>query len=213
MTWILAYTLAKQMEKRWLDDFSYLWRQPITQVANIDRSHNLTFAGIRDLPFGKGRAFANNLPGWGNALVGGWTGNANFIYQSGVPNAAWRDWEFLCGDPLAGARSESSWFFNDRSRFSQCWRQLRPYEYRVLPNRFHSIRSHAAPQIDLMLSKKIDIGERYQFEVRGEAFNAFNTPIRRDAPSSNPSAADFGILPVAQFNFPRNIQLGMRFRF
>jgi hypothetical protein len=213
MTWIMAYTLAKQMEKRWLDDFSYLWREPITQVTDIDRSHNLTFAGIWDLPFGKGRAFANNLPGWGNALAGGWTGNVNFIYQSGVPNGAWRDWEFLCGDPLAGPRTENSWFFNDRSRFNQCWRQLRPYEYRVLPNRFHSIRSHAAPQIDLMLSKKIDIGERYQFEVRGEAFNAFNTPIRRDAPSTNPSAADFGILPVAQFNFPRNIQLGMRFRF
>ena len=213
LTWVMAYTLAKQMEKRWRDAFSYTWRDPITQVTNVDRSHNLTFAGIWDLPFGKGRGLANSLPAAANAIVGGWTGNANFIYQSGVPLGAWTGWEFLCGDPLAGERSETRWFFNDRSQFSKCWRQLRPFEYRELPDRFHSIRSHAAPQIDLMISKKIDVGERYQVEFRVEAFNAFNTPIRGDAPSGNPAAADFGILPVAQMNFPRNIQLGMRFRF
>ena len=52
-----------------------------------------------------------------------------------------------------------------------------------------------------------------QLEFRGEAFNAFNTPIRNDPPSGNPSAADFRILPVAQLNFPRNVQLGMRITF
>jgi hypothetical protein len=139
--------------------------------------------------------------------------NTNFIYQTGVPLSAWTGWEFLCGDPLQNQRSETSWFFNDRSRFSQCWRQLRPFEYVELPARFHSIRGPAAPQIDLMVSKKFNVTEQIQLEFRGEAFNAFNTPIRADPPSTNPSAADFGILPVAQLNFPRNVQLGMRIRF
>jgi hypothetical protein len=139
--------------------------------------------------------------------------NTNFIYQTGVPLGAWRDFEFRCGDPTAGPRTENRWFFNDRGRFAECWRQLRPYEYRVLENRFHWLRSHTAPQIDFMVSKKFDISERYQLEFRGEAFNAFNTPLRGDPPSTNPQAADFGILPVAQLNFPRNIQLGMRLRF
>lgn len=213
LTWVMAYTWSKQMERRWLDDYSYLWREPISQVTDVDRSHNLTFAGIWDLPFGRGRALFTDMNRFNQAVFGGWTANTNLIYQSGVPSGAWRDWEFLCGDPLAGPRTENSWFFNDRSRFNQCWRQLRPYEYRVLPNRFHSIRSHTAPQIDFMVSKKFQVSERVGLEFRGEAFNAFNTPIRRDAPSGNPGAADFGILPVAQFNFPRNIQLGMRVRF
>ncbi len=213
ITWVLAYTFSKQMERGWYSNSTYKWMQPFSNVTSIDRPHNLTFAGIWDLPVGKGRAHLKSMNKVGEALLGGWTANTNFIYQSGVPNGAWTGWEFLCGDPLANVRTETSWFFNDRSRFSQCWRQLRPYEYRRLPDRFDSIRSHAAPQIDLMLSKKINITERYQFEIRGEAFNAFNTPIRRDAPSGNPSAADFGLLPVAQFNFPRNIQIGMRLRF
>ena len=95
-------------------------------------------------------------------------------------------------DPPGLLNSHASWFFNDRTRFNQCWRQLRPFEYVQLPARFHSIRSHTAPQIDLMLSKKVNFKERYQVEFRAEAFNAFNTPIRRDAPSGNPSAAPFG---------------------
>ncbi|MCL6507613.1 MAG: hypothetical protein K6T59_11350, partial [Bryobacteraceae bacterium] len=213
VTWVLAYTWSKQMERVWLDEHTFEWRGPISQVTDIDRSHNLAFAGIWDLPFGRGRTYLREMRGIGQFLLGGWTTNVNFIYQSGVPLGAWRSWEFLCGDPTAVTRTETRWFFNDRTRFSECWRQLRPFEYIVLPNRFHQIRSHAAPQIDLMISKKFNFRERYQIEFRGEAFNAFNTPLRGDPPSTNPAAADFGILPVAQLNFPRNIQLGMRVRF
>ena len=146
-------------------------------------------------------------------LVGGWTTNASLIYQSGVPLASWRGWENLCGDPLAPPRTESTWFFNDRSKTSQCWRQLRPFEYTVLPARFHSLRGHTAPQLDLMLSKKFAINERWSGEFRAEAFNATNTPLRGDPPSTNPTDAQFGVLPVQQLNFSRNIQFGLRIRF
>ena len=213
VTWVTAYSFSKSMERVWRDEHTTSWRGPINQVTDLDRTHNLTFAGIWDLPFGRGRAFLNNMGRLGEFALGGWTSNVNFIYQSGVPLAAWRDWEFLCGDPTDVNRNENSWFFNDRSRFSECWRQLRPFEYRELPNRFHQIRSHTAPQIDLMLSKKFNVNERWQVEFRAEAFNAFNTPLRGDPPSENPEAANFGILPVTQNNFPRNVQLGARIRF
>ncbi|MCU0228328.1 MAG: hypothetical protein MUF01_11870 [Bryobacterales bacterium] len=64
-----------------------------------------------------------------------------------------------------------------------------------------------------MVNKKFNLTERFRLELRGEAFNALNTPLRGDAPSANPQAAAFGILPVAQLNFPRNVQLGMRLYF
>ncbi|MBI3210628.1 MAG: TonB-dependent receptor, partial [Candidatus Solibacter usitatus] len=213
LTWVMAYTWSKQMERAWYDAFSFEWRKPFTQITDIDRSHNFSLAFIWDLPFGNGRAFVNQLPKAANILIGGWTANANLIYQSGVPLAAWRGWEFLCGDPLSGQRTETSWFFNDRSRTSTCWRQLRPFEYTKLPSRFHSIRGHTAPQLDLMLSKKFNFHERYQVEFRGEAFNATNTPLRGDPVSTNPTDGQFGVLPVQQLNFSRNIQLGLRFRF
>lgn len=214
LTWITAYTWSKQMEDQWRDNTSWAWRDPVNQVTADDRSHNFSFAGIWDLPFGRGRSIASNLNKVGQAVIGGWTANTNIIYQTGTPLGSWQNWEFLCGNPTAGARTESSWMFNDRTQFNQCWRQLRPYEYRQLePNRFHWLRGHTAPQVDIMFSKKFAVTERIQLEFRGEAFNAFNTPLRGDPPSTNPQAADFGILPVAQLNFPRNIQLGMRVRF
>jgi hypothetical protein len=214
VTWILAYTWSKQLERVWRENHNYLWFSPVWQVTGEDRKHNFSFAGVWDLPWGKGRRFLNTPHAFVQAALGGWTANTTVIYQSGVPLGSWLGWESLCGSPNRGAQTETSWFFNDRSRFSQCWRQLRPYEYRQLePNRFNWLRSHTAPQIDIMLSKKFQLNERIGLEFRGEAFNAFNTPLRGDAPSTNPQAADFGILPVAQLNFPRNIQLGMRVRF
>jgi hypothetical protein len=213
LTWVMSYTWAKMMEKRWRDSNTMLWRDPVNQVTAEDRTHNLTFAGIWDLPIGRGRALLGQPGTAAQLLLGGWTMNANFIYQSGVPLGAWTGWQFLCGDPQVASPTENSWFFNDRSRFNQCWRQLRPFEYVELPARFGNIRGPAAPQIDLMMSKKFNVRERYQLEFRVEAFNAFNTPIRSDPPSTNPAAADFGILPVSQLNFPRNIQMGARLRF
>jgi hypothetical protein len=209
ITWVLAYTWSKMMENALRQDFTFEWMPFINQVAAEDRSHNLAFAGIWDLPFGKNRAFLNNMGRIGQALFGNWRANANLIYQTGVPLAAWTGWEFLCGNPLAIQRNENNWFNRDRN----CYRQLLPFELIQLPARFHQIRSHTAPQLDVMLSKRFPFGDRYELEFRGEAFNATNTPLRGDPPSTNPSDPQFGILPVQQLNFPRNIQLGMRLRF
>ena len=64
----------------------------------------------------------------------------------------------------------------------------------------------------MAIAKKMRFNERWSMELRAEAFNAFNTPIRQ-GPNTDPASAAFGILPVAQFNFPRNVQLGARIRF
>jgi hypothetical protein len=214
LTWVTAYTWSKMMENFLRNDYAFAWQEMRNQVTGEDRTHNFTTAAIWDLPFGRGRRMLSNSNKVADLVVGGWTANMNLIYQSGVPLGAWRGWEFRCGDPRSGVNvGETSWFFNDRSRFNDCWRQLRPFEYTQLPSRFHQIRSHTAPQFDLMLSKKFQLTERIGAEFRAEAFNALNTPLRGDPNSGNPAGADFGILPVAQLNFPRNVQLGMRVRF
>ncbi len=209
LTWVTAYTWSKIMENSLRQDFTFEWMPFINQVASEDRSHNLTYAMLWDLPFGKGRAYGADWKGARQVAFGGWAFNATLIYQSGVPLGSWNRWEFTCGDPLAIDRSESQWFNRTRS----CYRQLGPFELTQLPSRFHQLRSHTAPQLDLMLSKRFSLSERYELEFRGEAFNATNTPLRGDPPSGDPSNAQFGILPVQQLNFSRNVQLGLRLRF
>jgi hypothetical protein len=214
LTWVTAYTWSRMMENFIQDPFAHGWRRMVNQVTAEDRPHNFTMAAIWDIPVGKNRSYFNNMPKFAEFLAGGWTANFNVIYQSGVALPAWRAWEFGCGNPALGAaRTDRSWFFNDPARFGECWRNLRPFEYTELPARFHHIRSHTAPQFDFMIAKRFNLNEKWSVEFRGEAFNALNTPIRADAPSANPAAAAFGILPVMQMNFPRNVQLGARIRF
>ena len=49
-----------------------------------DTTHVFNFAATWELPFGKGKRFAN-VGGWGNALIGGWKITQNWNIQSGVP--------------------------------------------------------------------------------------------------------------------------------
>lgn len=211
LTWITSYTWSKMMERTNRQQFNFEWFDNWlgSTVTGEDRTHNFQFVGIWDLPFGKNRAFFNQMPGLPEAMFGGWNFNWTIGYQTGVPLGAWTGWEYLCGNPLEGERNESRWFDQTRT----CFRQLQPFEQQQLMPRFHQIRSHTAPQVDLTFAKKLNLTERWQAEIRGEAFNAFNTPMRGDPASGNPTAANFGILPVQQLNFPRNIQLGVRLRF
>ncbi len=53
-------------------------------LAPDDTPHVFNFATTWELPFGKGKPFAN-VGGWANALVGGWKLTQNWNFQSGVP--------------------------------------------------------------------------------------------------------------------------------
>src|SRR6266567_4509118 len=54
-------------------------------LATYDVRHAAVINGIYELPFGRGRALASGLEGWGNALVSGWSVNSIVTLQSGFP--------------------------------------------------------------------------------------------------------------------------------
>ncbi|MCL4794744.1 MAG: TonB-dependent receptor [Bryobacteraceae bacterium] len=209
LTWVLNYTWSKMLEKSLRQAQTFEWMPLINQVTAYDRTHSMTLASVWDLPFGRNRAMLANMNGVGQAILGNWTLSTSLTYESGVPLNSWTAWEYLCGNPLSGDRSENRWFDNTLS----CYRQLTPFQYTQLEARSPHIRSHFAPQLDVTVNKTFKYKEKVSVEVRGEAFNATNTPLRQDPPSTNPSAADFGRLPVQQLNFPRGVQLSIRVRF
>jgi len=51
----------------------------------FDIRNRFTLNGNYELPFGKGRAFANQSPKWADELVGGWSTSLTFAAQSGTP--------------------------------------------------------------------------------------------------------------------------------
>jgi hypothetical protein len=62
-----------------------------------DTTHVFNFASTYELPFGKGKHFAN-VGGWTNAFIGGWKLTQNWNVQSGVPMY------FTLIDPSTGSR-------------------------------------------------------------------------------------------------------------
>jgi hypothetical protein len=54
-------------------------------LATYDVRHSAAINAVYTLPFGKGQALANNLQGWANRLVSGWSVNTVVTVQSGFP--------------------------------------------------------------------------------------------------------------------------------
>src|SRR5262249_24089244 len=100
------------------------------------------------------------------------------------------------------------WFENRR----ECYSQRAPFTFREVESRFSNIRDPARPQLNVAMAKKVNIRERYELELRGEAFNFTNTPILR-GPNTSFTDPLFGTLPIQQDNFPRNVQIGLRLKF
>ncbi|MGB9605143.1 MAG: TonB-dependent receptor domain-containing protein, partial [Bryobacteraceae bacterium] len=54
-------------------------------LSDFDNTHVIVAHGIWELPVGRGRAFAANLPGWANHILGGWSLTGIYTYESGEP--------------------------------------------------------------------------------------------------------------------------------
>ena len=87
LTVLLVYTFAKAMEAT---SFLNAGDAPVNRsISSLDRPHRLNLQGIIELPFGRGRMLASNLPRALDYVVGGWQVNTIFTYQSGA-TSTWR---------------------------------------------------------------------------------------------------------------------------
>ena len=210
-TYVLNYTWSKQLENFLREEFAFDFKRfnnMGNQLTEIDVRQQVTMAVVYEIPIGKGRSHFSSLNRVADLAFGGWNTNMMLDWNSGVPTELNTNWDFSCADYKNPAQSSGAWFNNTRS----CYTQRAPFTLRQLTARHGNITDPTAVQINLSIAKKIRFGERVSMELRGEAFNAFNTPIRQ-GPNTDPNSTQFGILPVTQFNFPRNVQLGARIRF
>src|SRR6185369_11645964 len=55
------------------------------RISPFDRKHRFTFAGVYELPLGRGRMWGNNMNRVLDAFIGGWQINGTYEWQSGEP--------------------------------------------------------------------------------------------------------------------------------
>jgi hypothetical protein len=97
-----SYTLGKSIDNLSLDPVAATVGGGLTSTAartpadgrnydnerarsDFDQRHVLNITGIYELPFGKGKKIGGNVNGFVNAIVGGWSLNGIYTYQSGEP--------------------------------------------------------------------------------------------------------------------------------
>ncbi len=203
----MNYTWSKFMQATELFQADDLRPQEV--ISDFDRPHRFVVSGIWEIPF------ARNMSALPKAILGGWQFSGVYTYQTGAP-INWGNIIFR-GDIKnialpSDQRSPQRWFNTDAGFEKSAALQLAS-NIRTFPLRFSGIRAMSINNYDLALFKNTRFKERYNAQFKAEFLNAFNTPLF-PAPNTGPTVAAFGqAIAATQANYPRRIQLTVKFLF
>jgi len=150
-------------------------------LCGIDQTHNFQVAPVVELPFGKGKRWANQ--GVAAALLGGWQVNALFSSFSGQPFSV-----VASGTSLNAPRNTQRADLVGSGEVKKLggvgpgqaffdWTRFAPVtEARFGTAGFNILRGPGLVNLDLGVFRQFDITERVNLQFRFEAFNFTNTP-------------------------------------
>ena len=237
----LQTELKKQFTGNTIIDLSYTWSHSLTTyVADRSTGSIMPVQGhIRDNNYGPGigdrrnvftGSFVWDIPwlrnqqGFVGHVIGGWEASGIQTFQTGLPGTVTQAVAdpsgadclgpspcslraTQTGDPNSGAPRTFTQFFNT-SVFS-----VPVAGTGALPNeRPGAVRLPGFWRTDLGLFKNIKLSDKFGFQFRAEAFNAFNhtNPVCCSSLSVTGGAA-FGA--ISSTRDPRTMQLGLKFAF
>jgi len=188
----------------------------------FDVRHAFNANAIYELPLGRGKEYLND-GGVASSILGLWSLSTNFTARTGFPvnlttsatgpdgNASAQRPNLVPGQPLYLA---NGWF--NPAAFCQPGVGTCARGFGDVPRNF--LRAPGVWQIDLGLSKRIPVTERFQLQFRAEAFNLLNRPMYA-VPNGLISASDFGkiYLPLnttpVGMGTPRQLQFMLKMQF
>jgi hypothetical protein len=222
MTLTATYTYSNLREKvNYLNPSDTVLEDRISQ---FDRPHRFTFAGLYQLPVGRGRLVGNDMNRVLDFFIGGWQVNGTYEWQSGEPFLLTAANLYFPGDVtsmrsrLGDGDGQGGKLGIDRSAFEAPGLvSLTAFGLRNVPTTLDNLRNQPYSVANLSLTKNFNIGETKKIQVRAEALNAFNHPYFGSGIGLNPGTAAspnaaFGIV-TTQRNNPRDIQIGAKFIF
>jgi hypothetical protein len=162
-----------------------------------NRRNAFVFAGNYDLPFGKGKMVGGNVKGWVNEIIGGFALNGNVSIQSGLPYTPNYALSSSDNDVIGFLNKVSNSFNLHRGSLNPLTHKVQyftpsPYVLQSSGPQ-NAFGPYARPAVgtfgnlgrdtlfapglwnaDLSLAKSFNLTERVRFQLRAEAFNAFN---------------------------------------
>ncbi len=206
----LSYTYSKLM-----DATTYLNAgdmAPYESVSMNDRPHHLGLMAIYELPFGQGRRVLHGVKAPWKQMVSGWQIGMMYNLWSGSP-LSFGD-VILTGDmkdiPLAGGERTVAKWFNTSVFERSSAKQLGSHLFRG-PLYYSGVRADGVNMWDLSLLKDTRINERFKFQFRAEALNAFNHP-NFTAPNTTVTSSAFSTV-TGESTLYRIVQFGFKVLF
>jgi hypothetical protein len=213
VTWTGSFTSLQDPNKPWLE----------RSLSTFDIPYVTQFSYTYDLPFGRGKMLLGHMPGWAEAVIGGWKTNGIWRIADGRPMP------FFCADciPLptyAGQRpllvgkpkrNPGDWvdqYFADTS--SDVFQRTPNFTLSNTPRAYGGLRTPWSFTTDLSVAKLISLArvrEEMNLELRFEARNALNHPVF-GTPDSTVDDPSFGQISYTS-QLPREIQLALKFNF
>jgi hypothetical protein len=203
----------------------------LRSVSDFDTHHQVNANWVWDLPVGRGKHFAGNLHGIGQAILGGWTLTGIYRWTSGYPFSVepglgfWAtNWELTSADVLVGPRPTTgrytdpsgnpNVFRGDPTQVGTAFRLAYPGE----SGQRNNLRGPGYFGMDTGLAKAWNLTEHQVVRFSWEVFNSTNTP-RFDVGSlqfignnSVSSGATFGEYSKTM-STPRVMQFALRYSF
>lgn len=231
-TVLLSYTNSKLIDdvetlSPWLESYGpagyQYWGNLRLErsLSSFDVSQRFVASYVVDVPVGHGKKFLSNAHGLVQQIVGGWGVDGIVTLQTGFPLALTTSQNnthdmgggsrpnyvvsSACpgGYLVAGsAESRLNKWFN-----TACFQQPPAFTFGDVSRTMPNLRADGLSNWDFALFKNFG-GERVKVQLRGEAFNFFNTP-QFSAPHTSVGSTLFGTV-TSQANNPRLIQVAAR---
>jgi outer membrane receptor protein involved in Fe transport len=220
-SFLAAYTYSKAIDIGTTDDFSALSRDFFTYdrgPSDYDVPQRLVVSYVYALPLGRGQALVRNAPRALDYVIGGWQLNGITTFTAGqftTPSLSYDNMNIgtfssnrpdKVGNPKSGRHGLQYW---NPAAYASPSLGLPGDSGR------NSLENPGYQNWDASLFKAMQIHERAQFQLRFEAFNAFNHTMFQTPNATIDTKVDggggFGVINSARQ--ARVVQVGGRFTF
>ncbi|MEO8028663.1 MAG: hypothetical protein ABI823_19430, partial [Bryobacteraceae bacterium] len=227
LSFLLAFTGGKQMDDHSAisnvgSDFfrqNIYDRQNDWSISPNDVSRRLVLSYVWELPFGKGRALGKTWARPVDWILGGWQLNGIATFETGKPltlvssnpsqsgNSTERPDNNGQSAKLEGSVESRLNRYFDTSVFSV----PKAFTFGNAPRTLPDVRTPGTHSLDASIFKSFRFLESRQVQLRGELFNATNTPLF-GPPNGAVNSRLFGTIS-SQANSPRQVQIALKILF
>ncbi|MEW5980466.1 MAG: TonB-dependent receptor [Acidobacteriota bacterium] len=216
----LSYMASYAFSKHLIDGggSGHLWDGPVPYApegynrgrSDYDRTHILALNTVYELPFGKGRKYAGNIPPVVNAILGGWQISGIYNFTSGSP-LSFMVWQGGLGN---GYSTRANLVGNLKVSNPNAGRWFNPDALAAAPlytfgnSGYNILDGPGSHVLDTSLAKNFYVTEKKFFQFRWEMFNMPNH-VNLSNPETGVGFPTTGM--IFRAGSARSMQLGLKF--